>query len=246
MRISILTPCFNAADTIERAIKSVHDQDHHDWEHIIVDGGSTDGTIEILRRNSHLIWISEPDQGQSDAMNKAIAMATGEAMTFLNADDEFYSRVFSRVTEALQSSPEANIVIGKLETRSKESSFTQRPKLDPMTLIGEIGDWPQNPVCYFYRKQLQDCVGWFPIHYHYAMDYWWLLRALPHAKAIYSDNVFGCFHNSGNNKTSDRVKSNREKQAIKARFLCSLVGVKYLPMWIKARYWAYQYRRAAP
>jgi glycosyltransferase involved in cell wall biosynthesis len=87
LKISIITPSFNSVNYIERAIKSVLSQDYDNWEHIIVDGGSMDGTLEILKKYPHLVWVSEPDRGQSDAMNKGFQMSTGEIIGYLNADD---------------------------------------------------------------------------------------------------------------------------------------------------------------
>ena len=97
MKISILTPSYNAEQFLDRAICSVRQQDYEHWEHIIVDGGSTDGTLELLQKYPHLIWKSEPDKGQSDAMNKAFAMATGDLIVSLTADDYFEPHVFTSV-----------------------------------------------------------------------------------------------------------------------------------------------------
>lgn len=100
--ISIVTVCYNAAKEIEKTILSVINQTYSNVEYIIVDGGSTDGTVDVIRKYENKItkWISEPDKGIYDAMNKAIDMATGEWINFMNAgdqfvDDEVVSRLFS-------------------------------------------------------------------------------------------------------------------------------------------------------
>lgn len=244
VRISILTPCFNAASTIERAIHSVQMQGYPDFEHIVVDGGSTDGTVEILKRYPHLKWISEPDRGQSDAMNKAIRMATGDVMTFLNADDEFFPDVFADVAKRFEESPEVNMVIGQYERRKSNYSVIVTPKLNAQTVIGYIGDWPANPVSYFYNAELQNRIGPFPVRNHYTMDYWWMLRALKLAIPVYSERVFGCFHSYGDNKTSDKISSIRSRRTVLMQFLLSVQGARHLPTWIKTRYWHYLYRQA--
>jgi glycosyltransferase involved in cell wall biosynthesis len=89
MKISIITPSYNSAPWIERAIKSALSQDYADWEHIIVDGGSSDNTLEVLEKYQHLKWISKPDKGIYDAMNKGIKMSEGDWLFFMGADDYF-------------------------------------------------------------------------------------------------------------------------------------------------------------
>lgn len=91
MKISVITPSFNSSKYIERAIESVLQQNYENCEHIIVDGGSTDQTLNILKRYQHLKWISEPDKGIYDAMNKGIKLAEGEWIFFLGSDDTFHS-----------------------------------------------------------------------------------------------------------------------------------------------------------
>lgn len=102
MKISIITVCFNSEKTIEKAIKSVIHQDYMNKEHIIIDGGSKDGTIDIIKKWDRYItkWISEPDQGIFDAMNKGIRMATGDIIAFLNSDDWYMKGALSMVHEA--------------------------------------------------------------------------------------------------------------------------------------------------
>ena len=101
-KLSIITPSFNQGIFIEDAIKSVLDQNYAHFEHIIIDGGSTDGTIEILKKYKHLKWISEPDEGQSDAINKGFQLATGDIVGWLNSDDMYLPGVFDRVVAALE------------------------------------------------------------------------------------------------------------------------------------------------
>jgi glycosyltransferase involved in cell wall biosynthesis len=91
--ISVITPCLNSVAFIERCVENVAAQGCAEVEHIVMDGGSTDGTVEMLRtlaaRHSHLRWVSEKDAGQSAAMNKGVAMAGGALVGFLNADDYY-------------------------------------------------------------------------------------------------------------------------------------------------------------
>lgn len=92
-KVSVVTVCYNTVDSIERTILSILDQTYHNIEYIIIDGGSTDGTVDIIQRYADRIsyWVSEPDKGIYDAMNKGIAVATGDYINFMNAGDCFFS-----------------------------------------------------------------------------------------------------------------------------------------------------------
>ncbi len=103
-------------------------------------------------------------------------------------------------------------------------------------MIAEAGDWPYNPVCYFASKRVYDAIGPFPEKYHYTMDYWWLLRALRFTQVVYSDHVFGCFHNTGQNKTARDGVCTQEKYRVLRRFLCTPRGARFLPLAIRFLY----------
>ena len=111
-KISIVTPCFNSVTTIAATIQSVLSQDYTNWEHIVVDGGSNDGTIAVLERYPRLIWVSEKDEGHYHAMNKGIARVTGDLVVILNADDCFRPGALRKVAEAFQKNPEWDALFG--------------------------------------------------------------------------------------------------------------------------------------
>ena len=111
-RISIVTPSFNSIATLRETIESVRGQEGADWEHIVVDGGSTDGTVELLKSYAHLQWSSEPDKGLYHAMNKGIERAAGDLVVILNADDCFRPGVLPEVTSAFQQHPEWDALFG--------------------------------------------------------------------------------------------------------------------------------------
>jgi len=110
--ISIVTPTFNSAATVRETIESAKGQDFKDWEHIIVDGGSTDGTLDVIHDFPHLVWISEKDEGHYDAMNKGISRAKGGIIVILNADDCFRPGALRLAAEALKSHPDWDAVFG--------------------------------------------------------------------------------------------------------------------------------------
>ena len=102
-RVSIITAVYNAAPTLEECLLSVRSQSYRDVEHIVIDGGSTDGSVEILQRHSSLLayWVSEPDSGVFDAWNKGLSMATGEWIAFLGAEDVFTPRCVVEISYCL-------------------------------------------------------------------------------------------------------------------------------------------------
>ncbi len=115
-KVSIITVVYNCAGTIERTIQSVLSQQVEGIEYIIVDGGSTDGTLDIVRKYETLLskWHSGPDSGIYDAMNKGIAMATGEWVGFINADDHYAAGAVAKVLEAVVDKPWINVVHGDI------------------------------------------------------------------------------------------------------------------------------------
>src|SRR5437870_7427659 len=111
-KISVVTPTFNGIATRRETIESVLNQDYQNWEHIVIDGGSTDGTVHLLRSYSHLQWISEKDHGHYHAMNKGIERATGDVIAILNADDCYRERALSKVALAFEQHPKCDGLFG--------------------------------------------------------------------------------------------------------------------------------------
>lgn len=115
LKISIVTPSFNSIRTIRETIESVRSQDFQNWEHLVIDGGSTDGTLELLKEYPHLKWISEKDEGHYHAMNKGIARASGDVINILNADDCLRPGALSAVSAAFAQQPEWDALFGDVQ-----------------------------------------------------------------------------------------------------------------------------------
>jgi glycosyltransferase involved in cell wall biosynthesis len=111
--ITVVTPSFNAAATIEETLRSVREQDYPHVEHVVVDGGSTDGTVAILERAEGVRFVSEPDRGLSHAVNKGVAMANGSIVGWLNADDIYLAGALRAVGEAFAARPDAQWATGR-------------------------------------------------------------------------------------------------------------------------------------
>jgi glycosyltransferase involved in cell wall biosynthesis len=203
MKISIITPSYNSGKFIEDAIKSVLEQDYPDFEHIIIDGGSTDNTIEILNKYPHLIWISEPDTGQSNAMNKGFQLSTGHIIGYLNADDYYLPGAFNDIIPHFNSGEK--FVVGKINVISEDgSSWINDPKTD---FIDMLKHWePEafcvNPVGYFYRREVQEAVGGFNENNHFAMDLEFLLDSARVFELKKINVLMGVFRYFKNTKTA--------------------------------------------
>jgi glycosyltransferase involved in cell wall biosynthesis len=180
VKVSIITVCFNSADTIEDTIRSVQDQDYGQTEHVIIDGGSIDGTREIVGRYNSRIekFISEPDRGIYDAMNKGLALATGEIVAFLNADDIYAGpRVVSEIMAAFRAD-HADAVYGDL-------IYVRRDDSDRILRYWRAGAYrpgafrngwvPPHPT-FFCRTALYRALGGFDPAYRIAGDFELMLR----------------------------------------------------------------------
>lgn len=182
VKISIVTVAFNSAGTIAETLESVATQTHQDAEHIVIDGASTDGTLDIVRRHGPDVTrvISEPDRGIYDAMNKGIAMATGDWIGFLNADDMFASpQSLARIATAV-SQGGYDIAYGDLvyvsarDTDKVLRTWTSGP-FDPRSL--QFGWMPPHPTFYVRRELIQE-LGGFDASLRIAADYEFMLRCL--------------------------------------------------------------------
>jgi glycosyltransferase involved in cell wall biosynthesis len=230
-KISVVTPSYNAAKTIERAINSVLAQNYTNVQHVIIDGGSTDGTFDIIQKFQHIKWVSERDQGQADAMNKGFELANGELIVYLNADDEFAPGVFDKVAKVYQSSGSSNKFMLVMDLQVKEANGISWTAV-PSTRFADIADpgkmlFPYNPLSYFYHRKIQESVGKFPVVLKYAMDYWFLLRVYKYAEIHYESLVAGTFYNF-NNKTSDKANSEVECLQVLISYYKKLLPVVFL------------------
>lgn len=181
--ISIVTPCLNAATTLERALTSVATQDYAWVEHIVVDGGSTDGTVELLKQHPDIRWISEPDRGLSDAMNKGIAMATGDIVGWLNADDWYLPGAFAAIADAAVAEPAADWFTGRCPIVDGDGNEIRKPITAYKNMLLRAYSFPvyltQNFIscpATFVRRDAYRAVGPFRLDYRYSMDYDVFLR----------------------------------------------------------------------
>jgi glycosyltransferase involved in cell wall biosynthesis len=193
IKISLITVTFNAESTIEQCIKSVIGQTYKNVEYIIIDGASTDNTIQIINNFENYIhhFLSEPDKGIYDAMNKGIALATGQVIGMLNADDVFADEnVLSLVAEAF-AKHEAEIIYGDLDFVDQAGAITRKWRSGKyLKGMFSWGWMPPHPTFYC-KKNLFNQFGFYSLNFGTAADYELMLRFmhLNHIDAYYIQKV---------------------------------------------------------
>jgi len=221
-KISIITPSYNQVDYIEKAISSVLHQSYANKEHIIIDGGSTDGTLTILKKYNVIRWLSEKDRGQSHAFNKGFALTDGEIIGWLNSDDLYDQGVFTIVAEAFSSNPNLIAVYGGCTIIDKDGRPLEEipvPECSFKTMLRQGYSVIPQPSVFIKRKYLAEERSVLDEKLHYAMDYDLFLRLLKKGPFLKIDKNLSFFRLHGTSKT--------HVSAIKMRAESYLVSKKY-------------------
>jgi glycosyltransferase involved in cell wall biosynthesis len=183
-RISIVTPSLNQGEFIEETILSVLSQEYPNLDYIVMDGGSSDRTLEILRSYSdRLQWVSEKDRGQADAINKGLRMAGGEIIAYLNADDLLLPGSLEKVARTFLENPQTMWVTGRCHIITETGQETRKPITAYKNLwlrihhpsFLYITDYISQPAT-FWRASLHNELGYLDESLHYALDYEYFLR----------------------------------------------------------------------
>lgn len=231
-RISVITPSYNQAHFIERTIRSVLEQGYPDLELIVVDGGSTDGTVDILKRyDNRLRWVSERDEGQTDAINKGIGMSTGEIIAYLNSDDLYEPGALHAVARHFAAQPDSMWVTGFcriIDEKDREmrraitawKNFLLRRFSYRLLLVTN----PVSQPATFWRRKVVDEIGLFDKGQHFVMDYdYWLRIGRKHAPAVL-ETYLAAFRVYTTSKTSSSfLRSFRQELEVAKRHSTSPV-----------------------
>lgn len=202
--VSIITPSYNAARFIRETIDSVYAQEYPTIEHIIVDGGSRDNTLDILQEYRHLDWSSEPDRGQSHALNKGFARASGAIIGWLNSDDTYNAGTLKAVTRYFEESPETDVVYSDCQIIDEESRPIRLAKsraFDFKALLLE--NYIHQPTVFFRRRVLEH-TGPIDESLHLVMDWeYWARAGLRFSFRYIPEHVFANFRLCTGTKTSE-------------------------------------------
>jgi glycosyltransferase involved in cell wall biosynthesis len=223
-KISIITPSYNQAEFLESTINSVLDQQYPNLEYILIDGGSTDGSMEIIKKYQHHFsyWISEKDNGQSQAINKGFKLATGKYVNWLNSDDIFLKDALFTLAHYLESHPSIDIVFGNVLYINSNNEHLYRsyeiPYSQKITLYGT--NHVLQPAA-LYKKSVIEKIGLLDERLHYTMDheFWVRIHNAGFHFAGIQDAVAGYRlhnHSKGVSHMHDKIK--RERRELKLKY----------------------------
>lgn len=181
-KISVVTPSYNQGHFLEQTILSVIGQNYPNIEYIIIDGGSTDNSINIIKKYSNKIsfWISEPDLGQADAINKGFAKSTGEILCWLNSDDLFMPNIFEFISQQINIDEKMIITGDCIHFEEKGSFGTYAVGSQSELNISRINIFDADPIIQpstFWTRKVWNSVGVLDINLHYVFDWDWFIKA---------------------------------------------------------------------
>jgi len=230
--ISIVTPSFNQGMFLEETIQSVLQQDYPNLEYIIIDGGSTDDSVEIIKAYEHRLafWVSEPDNGQAHAINKGFLLATGSLLSWINSDDLLLPNILPDVALTHARRPES-ILLGDVIHFDHEADFTIEMRQHDVTVENIIAywnrDWLWNQQGTFIPKFVWDEIGGLDEEYRYIFDREWMCRALiDRTPLVYLGYSVAAFRLHSESKTvSEYTRWGEEQLEVTKRYRAKVPGL---------------------
>jgi len=211
MKLSVVTPSLNQARYLGECLASVRDAATqaapHEVEHIVIDGGSTDGSVALLQKQSRIRWISEKDSGQSHAINKGLSLATGDVLTYLCADDLYEPSAIARVLADFEGTPAADVIYadyyfleGDSGRKRRKSAASFRPgSLHNRNPLGQPAVW--------WRRRIYEKFGGFDESLHFCLDHEYWLRLGPHVHWHYIPEPLAVSRLHADAKTSRQLSA---------------------------------------
>jgi len=201
--VSIITPSFNQAEYLEETIRSVLEQNYPRIEYLIIDGASTDGSVDLIRKyEDHLAyWVSEKDHGQAEAINKGLARATGDIVAWINSDDFYFQGAVASAGRVFETHPDAGLVYGDTVAVDENGEFIHFPKyglwdLEDLLAFNIIGQ-----PAVFMRREILLRAGFLDPSFHFLLDHQLWIRMASHAPILHVPERWaaGRFHDSAKN-----------------------------------------------
>ena len=203
--VSIVTPSYNQASFLEQTIRSVLEQDYPRIEYFVADGGSSDGSVEILRKYAGRLawWVSEKDRGQADAIRKGMARASGEIVAWLNSDDYYLPEAVSSAVQAFRQVPDAVLVYGDMLAVDGDGQTLnllryRQLKLEDLLRFHIIGQ-----PAVFFRRDAYDQTGGLDIGFHYMLDHHLWIRLAQRGRIVHVPRTWAAarFHPQAKNRS---------------------------------------------
>ena len=259
LKISIITPSFNQASYLEQTILSIINQGYENLEYIIIDGGSTDNSVEIIKKYSDKLtyWISEKDRGQTDAINKGFRMATGEVVGWINSDDILLPESLKKIANTFLSNPKANIVTGwtvRIDADNKIIFNHYFPR--QIGWLARKGVFPFSQQSWFWKREMFEYIGYLDESCHACMDVEFMMRQImSKPKIIHIPEILSGFRQHELTKTAqdgdiwvqDRAKLKKKYRILNyrqpQRFAWSVYGIikilngNYLKQYLFKKKW---------
>jgi hypothetical protein len=202
--VSIITPSFNQASYLEQTIQSVLEQDHADIETLVIDGGSTDGSVDIIKKyaSRFVYWVSEKDSGQADAINKGMARAQGNIVAWLNSDDTYLSGAVSAAVKAFDENPDAVLVYADMLAVDEHGQTFNTFRYRQLTLEDLLSFQIIGQPAVFMRRAAFEKAGGLDLSYHFLLDHhlWIRIAAQGHIVHIPQTWAAARYHPTAKNR----------------------------------------------
>ncbi|MBI9043049.1 MAG: glycosyltransferase [Anaerolineaceae bacterium] len=224
MKISIVTPSYNQGKFLETTLRSVLEQDYADLEYFVIDGKSSDDSVAIIERYAHRLekWVSEPDHGQAEAINKGFSWASGEIIAWINSDDYYLKGTFHKVVRLFQDNPEIGLLFGDVISIDENRKVINVHSCGETTLQDLMTFKIINQPAVFMRRSVLEEAGYLDEGYHYLLDHhlWLRIAAISDMKYISQPLAVARYHQDAKNLSA---QSGFGKEAYKI--------VKWLQEW---------------
>jgi glycosyltransferase involved in cell wall biosynthesis len=185
--VSIITPSFNQASYLEQTLRSVLDQDHEDIEYLVIDGGSTDGSADIIKKYASRLahWVSEKDSGQADAINKGMAHAKGDIVAWLNSDDYYLSGAVAAVVKVFDANPDIALVYADMLAVDENGQTFNTLRYRQLTLEDLLSFQIIGQPAVFMRRVAFEKAGGLDLSYHFLLDHHLWIRIAAQGRILH-------------------------------------------------------------
>ncbi len=202
--VSIITPSYNQASYLEQTMRSVLGQEYSDIEYIVVDGASTDGSVEIIRRYADRLayWVSEKDRGQAEAINKGFARAHGEIVAWLNSDDYYLPGAVAAAVKAFDEHPEAVLVYADMLAVDEHGQTTNELKYQQLTLEDLLCFQIIGQPAVFMRRSALEKAGGLDLTFHFLLDHLLWIRIAQQGRILHVNQTWAAarYHAEAKNR----------------------------------------------